>query len=609
MTLACLFQGVWRDWPELHTARRLAKRDVPLSEAEKSVDVDAYSVSDQQRDDGKPKQEAEKATEPGEGSHKVDPNQGRDEQKGKGGTGKKSMLTDLIDPATLQPYYFIPISSCVFILLQSAILGFDVRLQRDQDGDGWYGWLKAGAKNAGLVAFIGMALVTWWRDTSEFLAAPTETIADKVSAVFVIGFTSPNMKAAWGAFATVWAQSPANVFPRSACHRKPNYDTIPLIGGGQIPLQPFTAGWMQPLKWAYLMVLLPYHYLSGTLFTICVGSCKCIQGCFTIKFFCFVLKAECCWLLWLLLSVCSLGIWSHARESAGFWWQSIWPLLVTGLLQLWAVLVGEVALGCYVCFLSLRGQLGGMTIPEAFMARTFSDFGDLDPQELEEIFMLQPPYLRDALPYSRALPQDSDLENAKTADDAPGAPAAPVSPETCAPGASVTSLETATPESQGEGSSETSPGEAAGSQEATPPQSAGAATPESEVAGCPETTPAGANSHEADAPDAEPAGSAETDKPSFYSGEKVRAVLRIRWVAVAIHSQLNLVFTQISVILQARMFLECSTAQDVIDAYKTTVSERQIATYVHYLVTLAESTHQLVNAPICRLFYTIWNLL
>ena len=594
MTLVCLFQGIWRDWPEVHPARRLAKRDAPPSEAAESV------VSDQRRDDGTPKQEAEN-------SHKVDPSEGQ-------GTGKKSMLTDLIDPETLQPYYFIPISSCVFILLQSAILGFDVRLQEkaqeNTDGD-LYGWAKACAKNAGPVAFIGMALVTWWHDASEFLGAPAETIADKVSAVFVIAFTSPNMKAAYGAFATVSAQSPGKVFDRST-HRKPNFETIPWIGDGQIPLHPFTAGWMHPLKWAYLMVLLPYYYLAATLFGFCVGSCKCIQSCFTIKLLCFALKAQCCLYLWLLLSVCSLGIWSQARESAGFWWQSLWPILVSALLQLWAVLVGEGALYCYLCFLYVTGRLGGMTIHEAYGAQ---HSGVLDPHELEEIFKLQPEDLQKAFPYSRALPQGSDVEDAVTADDASGEPAAPVSPETCAPGASVTSLETATPESsEGAGSPQTSPGEAAGSQEATPPKTAGAATPESEVPG---TSPAAADSHEAASPEAEAifniisiiAGSAKPPVTKIYKGEEVRVVLRIQWVVAAIRSQLYLVLAQIAVILNARIFLECSTARDVVDAYKTTVSERQISAYVHYLVTLAESTHQLVNAPICRLFYTIWNLL
>lgn len=176
-------------------------------------------------------------------------------------TSSPSALVELVNVQSLQPWYLVPISSALMVLVQFGILGFDVKTSR-QDGcfarcckrcrlDG----LLQKIKVASSLAFSGMALSTMrqdWRQVWNVVQAGAEwrTI---LATVVAVGVTSSNFKASMVIHGTVRVQNPSNFFGKP-----PPYATCPGFFAG-LPLSPWGSPWLPWHKWLYFALLQIYR--------------------------------------------------------------------------------------------------------------------------------------------------------------------------------------------------------------------------------------------------------------------------------------------------------------------------------------------------------------
>ena len=154
----------------------------------------------------------------------------------------ETQLNNFMQPHSLQPFYFIPISSCVIVVLQFSIFGFSIKFKPAEAECCIYkkcvNRLKSLAKELGTIAFILLALVTWRHDVLKWKAMPAEDQLETFCYFLVVLVTSPNTKAALAHFAILRVQSPTAVFGVN-----PKYRSLPGCG---IPVFPCTASWMTP---------------------------------------------------------------------------------------------------------------------------------------------------------------------------------------------------------------------------------------------------------------------------------------------------------------------------------------------------------------------------
>lgn len=197
--------------------------------------------------------------------------------------GEHDLMKQIIRPETMQPYYFIPVSNSVKVLLQFETMGIDLATTPRKPGAGaWGGGIMKVVSQA---AFIGMALNAYKHDLQAWAHAGD-----------LLNGTDPTTGASYNSWrnrqvvrSLIWASSsnlPAGIAiwcsfrsqgPAEALGLTPNYPAIPVVG---FPLSPFGASWLPPLKWLYAVLLAPY-VLPGLLlyaFLACVNAVLPIQS-------------------------------------------------------------------------------------------------------------------------------------------------------------------------------------------------------------------------------------------------------------------------------------------------------------------------------------------
>lgn len=469
-------------------------------------------------------------------------------------------LTNVMQPHSLQPFYFIPISSCIIVVLQFSIFGFSIKFKPAEAECCIYktcvNRLKSLAKGLGTTAFILLALVTWRHDVLKWKAMPMpaedpehpDQSLEPFWNFFVILVTSPNTKAALAHFGILSVQSPAAVFGV-----KPKYRSLPnnLLAGG-IPVFPCTTSWMTPLQWLYTIILLPYQILwmihewwGRMLERIAPNSG--VPTSF-LPAMAWVLKPTGTWILgaapccicpfWLLLVVMSLGLWSYARSQLNWWWEISWPVWAFILLQLWAVLV------CFLFGLTYHMSLN----PGVTQIHNATKKSEKDLQvEKEALWNLQP----------QGVQEDFFL---------------PI----------------------GQSGVETQQGEAHAA--------------EAQLSVADE-----AHALEAQLSVAEDAPALE-EQQIVPDLTKLTADLKSSIMFQALLIQAKYATLQCLVIVFCRLLLHSDSEQNAVNAFKTTVSERHIATYLDYLNGLVTQADAAVGFSAlvslwCRQAYAAWNVL
>ncbi|CAL1153649.1 unnamed protein product [Cladocopium goreaui] len=443
----------------------------------------------------------------------------------------ETQLNNFMQPHSLQPFYFIPISSCVIVVLQFSIFGFSIKFKPAEAECCIYkkcvNRLKSLAKELGTIAFILLALVTWRHDVLKWKAMPAEDQLETFCYFLVVLVTSPNTKAALAHFAILRVQSPTAVFGVN-----PKYRSLPGCG---IPVFPCTASWMTPLQWLYTMILLPYEilWMIHSWFTRMLPDC-CTPG--LLPVIGAAVKPVGTWFLcvgpififpfWLLLVAMSLGLWSYARSKLIWWWGMSWPFWAMILLQFWAVFVCILFAIIYLVYVILTGGVQPIH-------STKKNAKDLQVEQ-QALWNLQP----------QAVQEDFFL---------------PV----------------------GQSGVETQQGEA--------------------------------HALEAQLSVAEDAHALEEQQivPDLTT---LTAGLKCQIVSAALAIQANYAVLQLFVIVFCRLLLHSDSEKNAVNAYKTTISERHIATYMDYLNSLVTQADAAVGFSAlvrlwCRQAYAAWNVL
>lgn len=334
---------------------------------------------------------------------------------------------DLIDPETLQPFWFLVLMNCFQVVAQSVVFGFDLKFKAASD-DCFNKYMMPYVVRPTLaLAFVAMSLLAWRKDLIEISTIPKDVGWFRASfMVLVVWVTSPNYRAAKALFASLAVQSPmhllalryengpgqrevesaegpesknkskeekeaeklmASLMPQQSSHPlKPNY-----LACGPVPLGPCSANWLPWYKWLYMIVLCPYIFVEN--FGSILGGCSllcpparcwamCVTGC------CLSWHSVCCcW--WLFLVIITLGLWGGARSALGYEWGYEWPVLQFGFIQSWAYAAPFIFVILYIIYIYNKEE-GAQHVP-------FTEFvfAAQDPKFLEagrqELIALQSP--------------------------------------------------------------------------------------------------------------------------------------------------------------------------------------------------------------------------
>lgn len=150
-------------------------------------------------------------------------------------------------PETQPPWWLVPVSSGFTIVVQYMALGFDLALTaRKRTCTSYFVKLLTNS------IFVAMTLNTWRVDIAHW----NQVGADHGKIVqFCIRsgqiLSSGNFLKAMALWGSLFIQS-----PKAALDLTPKYKV--LAEGIGFPLYPSGAGWLNPMKWLYAVLLLPY---------------------------------------------------------------------------------------------------------------------------------------------------------------------------------------------------------------------------------------------------------------------------------------------------------------------------------------------------------------
>eukprot|EP00931_Biecheleriopsis_adriatica_P095587 TRINITY_DN69179_c0_g1_i1.p1 TRINITY_DN69179_c0_g1~~TRINITY_DN69179_c0_g1_i1.p1 ORF type:complete len:493 (-),score=81.21 TRINITY_DN69179_c0_g1_i1:222-1700(-) len=259
---------------------------------------------------------------------------------------KIDFFSKIVKPDRLQPFYMMPFFFALKLMFTLLAFGFSLSFKKSVPDDGLFGTLKSGAGGVASLAFIAMALNGYRTDyivaTSYF--SQIEGFWMKCGVFLVVWVTSSNYAATKAIWNSILLDNPGNLL-----ELEPRYPALV-----KVPLSPFGANWLSPLKWTYAMILLPYFlpsyvYQASSGMVLCCWCC-CINKCAV----CWgSLTASCCLVVSLFGVILTLGLYGYAKECLHYWWSLYWPLFYATLIQVWALgiaprLFGAIY-GCLIC--------------------------------------------------------------------------------------------------------------------------------------------------------------------------------------------------------------------------------------------------------------------
>jgi len=259
---------------------------------------------------------------------------------------ENDLISKVIHPEKLQPYWFIPIVIGIKVLFTSVAFGFSFATKETKD-EGCVGEIKKIGKSVAQIAFCVMALNGYFRDYKRVVAGleMTEGWFDYMCVVTSVWVTSPNLASALAVWNDLRQFNPGKLL---VLQKKGDWVQIPILG---IPLVPgWNRQWLTFGKHCFAILLFPYWVLSELVLIAllllrtgveCAGCCK-----IPFMICCATLKCECS----LLGVIFTLGLVGWCRDSLHFWWGNIWPVMYGSLVLVWSfAVVPPLVGGLYAC--------------------------------------------------------------------------------------------------------------------------------------------------------------------------------------------------------------------------------------------------------------------
>jgi len=268
------------------------------------------------------------------------------------------LWASLLHPETQPPWWSVPLTSGMTVVGQYLVLGFDLAFKVRERSTIYF--VKQMCINS---VFVAMALNTWHVDIHRLSTVGTEHgLVVQLSIRLGMLIASGNFLKAMALWGSLFIQS-----PKCALGLQPRYKEMESETG--FPLVPWGAGWLNPMKWVYAVVLFPhililwfaqkiwaFFFLGGCCAWCCAcGPCKALVGCipWTSKCgpcigswhaavaTCGCLHASSSLFWSTIATVLTLTLWRYPLACMLYWGSYIlhmYPYAVLVWIQLWASL-------------------------------------------------------------------------------------------------------------------------------------------------------------------------------------------------------------------------------------------------------------------------------